>query len=194
MKPRSDTANPRAVRLPLSAAAAAALRSGDTVLLNGKIISARDASLKRIAEALQQGEKLPFRLKGQTLYYMGPTPARPGRVIGSAGPTTSSRMDSYTELLLDRGLRCTIGKGKRSAQLKQAMLRCKSVYFAVVGGAGALASRCISSARVIAYPDLGAEAVFELEVEDLPAVVVNDLYGHDLYEQGRAAYQKPRGC
>lgn len=190
MKPRSDTGKPRAIKLPLSGAAATALRSGDTVLLSGKLISARDASLKRLDAALKRGEKLPFRLNGQTLYYMGPTPAMPGRVIGSAGPTTSSRMDGYTGRLLDHGLRCTIGKGKRSPQLREKMLRCKSVYFAVVGGAGVLVSRCISSARIIAYPDLGAEAVLELEVQDLPAVVVNDVYGNDLYEQGRAAYQK----
>ena len=159
------------------------------VSLSGKIISARDASLKRIADILKRGEKPPFRLKGQTLYYMGPTPARPGKVIGSAGPTTSSRMDAYTETLLDRGLKCTIGKGKRSPQLREKMLRCESVYFAVVGGTGALVSRCISSADIIAYPDLGAEAIFALTVHGLPAVVINDIYGNDLYEQGRTAYR-----
>lgn len=190
MKPRSDIGKPKRIKLPLSAAAAAALRSGDTVLLNGKVFSARDASLKRVDDALKRGEKLPLRLKGQTLYYMGPTPAGPGRVIGSAGPTTSSRMDAYTGRLLDMGLRCTVGKGKRSPQLREKMLGCRTVYFAVVGGAGALVSRCISSARIIAYPELGAEAIFELEVQGLPAVVVNDVYGNDLYEQGRAAYQK----
>ena len=190
MKPPSDTGKIKDLKLPLSAAAASALRSGDTVTLSGVIISARDASLKRINDALKRGEDLPFRLKGQTLYYMGPTPARPGKVIGSAGPTTSSRMDAYTETLLDRGLKCTIGKGKRSPQLRAKMLRCKSVYFAVVGGTGALVSRCIKSADIIAYPDLGAEAIFELEIHKLPAVVINDVYGNDLYKQGRAAYQE----
>ena len=159
------------------------------VLLSGTIISARDASLKRIVEALKRGEELPFSLDGQTLYYMGPTPSRPGRAIGSAGPTTSSRMDGYTETLLEQGLKCTIGKGGRSMRLKEKMQECKSVYFAVVGGTGALVSRCISRAEVVAYPDLGAEAVFELEVHNLPAVVINDIYGNDLYVQGRAAYQ-----
>jgi fumarate hydratase subunit beta len=190
MKPRSDTGKIRVIKLPLSAATVSGLRSGDIVLISGKIISARDASLKRMIDALKRGEELPIRLKGQTLYYMGPTPARPGRVIGSAGPTTSSRMDVYTEALFDRGLKCTIGKGKRSPQLKEKMLRCKSVYFAVVGGTGALVSRCISSAEIIAYPDLGAEAIFALEVRNLPVVVINDVYGNDLYEQGRTAYQK----
>ena len=190
MKPRSDTGKTRGIKLPLSVAKVSGLRSGDIVLISGKIISARDASLKRMIDALKRGEELPIRLKGQTLYYMGPTPARPGQVIGSAGPTTSSRMDVYTEALFDRGLKCTIGKGKRSPQLRAKMLRCKSVYFAVVGGTGALVSRCISSAEIIAYPDLGAEAIFALEVHNLPVVVINDAYGNDLYEQGRAAYQK----
>ena len=190
MKPPSDKGKIKLIKLPLSAATASGLRSGDMVLLSGKIISARDASLKKITAALKRGEELPFRLKGQTLYYMGPTPAMPGKVIGSAGPTTSSRMDVYTGTLLDRGLKCTIGKGKRSPRLRAKMLRCKSVYFAVVGGTGALVSRCISSADIIAYADLGAEAIIELEVHDLPAVVINDIYGNDLYEQGRAAYQQ----
>jgi fumarate hydratase subunit beta len=190
MKPRSDKGKIKDIKLPLSHATVRGLRSGDIVLLSGKIISARDASLKRIADVLKQGEKPPFRLKGQTLYYMGPTPARPGKVIGSAGPTTSSRMDMYTETLLDRGLKCTIGKGKRSPQLREKMLRCESVYFAVVGGTGALVSRCISSAAIIAYPDLGAEAIFALTVHGLPAVVINDIYGNDLYEEGRAAYRE----
>ena len=190
MKPPSDTGKIKIIKLPLSDAIVSTLKSGDVVLLSGKIISARDASLRRIVDALKRGEELPFRLKGQTLYYMGPTPARPGQVIGSAGPTTSGRMDAYTEALLDRGLKCTIGKGKRSPQLREKMLRYKSVYFAVVGGTGALVSRCISSADIIAYPDLGAEAIFALEAHNLPAVVVNDIYGNDLYEQGRSAYQE----
>ncbi len=190
MKPPSDTGKIKIIKLPLSDAIVSTLKSGDVVLLSGKIISARDASLRRIVDALKRGEELPFRLKGQTLYYMGPTPARQGQVIGSAGPTTSGRMDAYTETLLGRGLRCTIGKGKRSPQLREKMLRCKSVYFAVVGGTGALVSRCIRSANIIAYPDLGAEAIFALTVHNLPAVVINDIYGNDLYEQGRAAYRE----
>jgi len=190
MKPPSDTGKIKIIKLPLRDAIVSTLKSGDIVLLSGKIISARDASLRRIVDALKRGEELPFRLKGQTLYYMGPTPARQGKVIGSAGPTTSGRMDAHSETLLGRGLRCTIGKGKRSPQLREKMLRCKSVYFAVVGGTGALVSRCISSADIIAYPDLGAEAIFALTVHDLPAVVINDIYGNDLYEQGRAAYRE----
>jgi fumarate hydratase subunit beta len=190
MKPLSERGKIKGLKLPLSAATASGLRSGDIVTLSGRIISARDASLKRIHDALKRGQEPPFPLKGQTLYYMGPTPARPGQVIGSAGPTTSSRMDVYTGALLDRGLKCTIGKGQRSPQLRDRMLRCKSVYFAVVGGTGALVSRCISSAAVIAYPGLGAEAVFALEVVNLPVVVINDIYGNDLYEQGRAAYRQ----
>ena len=190
MKPPSNTGRIKGLKLPLSAATASALRSGDIILLSGKIISARDASLKRINAALKRSEELPFRLKGQTLYYMGPTPAMPGKVIGSAGPTTSSRMDEYTGSLLDRGLKCTIGKGKRSPQLREKMLRCKSVYFAVVGGTGALVARCINSAEIIAYAELGAEAILELEVHGLPVVVINDLQGNDLYEQGRTAYQE----
>lgn len=190
MKSPSETGKIKGLKLPLSAASASGLRSGDIVSLSGRIISARDASLKRIYDALKRGGEPPFPLKGQTLYYMGPTPARPGRVIGSAGPTTSSRMDVYTGALLEQGLKCTIGKGQRSPQLRARMLSCKSVYFAVVGGSGALVSRCISSAAVIAYPGLGAEAVFALEVINLPVVVINDLYGHDLYEQGRAAYRE----
>lgn len=182
------------IKLPLTSAAVRGLKAGDRVLLSGKVISARDASLKRLVEALKRGDKAPFRMKGQSLYYMGPTPARPGRVIGSAGPTTSSRMDAYTLVLLEQGLKCTIGKGKRSSQLREKMLQSKAVYFAVVGGTGALVSRCIRSAAVIAYADLGAEAIYELEVVDLPAVVINDIYGNDLYEQGRQAYRvKPGG-
>jgi fumarate hydratase subunit beta len=190
MKPPSDKGTPRIVKFPLSNEIVSELRAGDIVLLSGKIISARDASLKRIVDVMKRGGRLPFRLKGQSLYYMGPTPARPGRIIGSAGPTTSNRMDVYTETLLEQGLKCTIGKGKRSQQLREKMLSCKSIYFAVVGGAGALVARCIKSADIIAYPALGAEAIFELEVHNLPAVVINDINGNDLYEQGRAAYQE----
>lgn len=189
MKPPFDASITGAIRLPLSAATIARLSSGQVALVNGSMVSARDASLKRLVEDLEKGGKAPFNLNGQTLYYMGPTPARPGKIIGSAGPTTSSRMDAYTESLLDLGLKCTIGKGKRSPQLKEKMLLCKAVYLAVVGGTGALVSRCITMASVIAYPELGAEAIFELEVRDLPVVVVNDIHGNDLYEQGKAAYR-----
>ena len=141
-------------------------------------------------QALDKGERLPFDLAGQTLYYMGPSPAKPGQVIGSAGPTTSGRMDVYTPRLLAAGLRAMIGKGGRSLAVKDAMKRYKAVYLAAIGGAGALIAKSIKKAEVVAYEDLGAEAIRCLEVEDFPAIVVNDIYGGDLYEEGKAKYQK----
>jgi fumarate hydratase subunit beta len=142
-----------------------------------------------MTEALDRGEPLPFDIRGQTIYYMGPTPAKPGKVIGSAGPTTSGRMDPYTPRLLEAGLKGMTGKGMRSRPVKDAIVKYKAVYLAAIGGAGALISRSIKQAEVIAYDDLGAEALRKIEVEDFPAVVINDIYGGDLYEEGKAAYR-----
>ena len=158
------------------------LRSGDYVYITGTIYTARDAAHKRMYEALDQSEKLPFDVKDNMIYYMGPSPAREGRPIGSAGPTTASRMDKYTPDLLDRGLIGMIGKGKRSDAVKEAIVRNGAVYFAAVGGAGALLSRSITKSEVIAYDDLGTEAVRRLEVKDFPVIVVIDSRGKDLYE------------
>lgn len=177
------------ISLPIKEKDIEQLRSGQRVLLNGLLLTARDASHKKIVESLAHGERLPFNLKGQTVYYMGPTPARPGDIIGSAGPTTSSRMDSYTAALLEQGLKCMIGKGKRSDNIRQEMLKHRAVYLAAVGGAGAFIARTIKSARPVAYPELAAEAVYEIKVENFPAVVVNDVYGHDLYEEGKARFK-----
>lgn len=169
------------ISLPLSAADAAALTAGDYVYLTGELYTARDAAHKRMFETLDAGGKLPFDIAGQTIYYMGPSPARPGRVIGAAGPTTSSRMDKYTPRLLELGMKGMIGKGRRSPEVITAMCKNKAVYFAAVGGAGALLSKCIKKADTIAYEDLGAEAVFRLFVEDFPAIVVIDAEGRNLY-------------
>ncbi len=140
--------------------------------------------------ALDKGERLPFDLEGQTLYYMGPTPAKPGQVIGSAGPTTSSRMDIYTPRLIQAGIRAMIGKGSRSQSVREAIERYKAVYFATTGGAGALLAKSVKQSEVIAYEDLGAEAILRLEVENFPAIVASDIYGGDLFEQGKARYQR----
>jgi hydro-lyases, Fe-S type, tartrate/fumarate subfamily, beta region len=159
------------------------LKSGDYVYVTGTIYSARDAAHKRMIETLERGEELPLELKGNVIYYMGPSPAREGQAIGSAGPTTASRMDKYTPTLLDLGLKGMIGKGKRSGEVKEAIVRNKAIYLAAVGGAGALLSKCITKSEIIAYEDLGAEAIRKMEVKDFPAVVVIDVKGNDLYEQ-----------
>jgi fumarate hydratase subunit beta len=177
------------VKLPLSEEAVAELKAGDNVLLNGVMYVARDSAHKRIIETLDKGEKLPFDIKGQTVYYMGPSPAKPGQVIGSAGPTTSGRMDAYSPRLMEVGLKGMIGKGTRSKEVKEAMKRYKAVYFAAIGGAGALIAKSIKKAEVIAYEELGAEAIRRLEVEDFPVTVINDIYGGDLYEEGKAKYK-----
>lgn len=158
------------------------LRAGDYVYLTGTIYTARDAAHKRMYESLQNGNKLPLEMEGNVIYYMGPSPAREGNVIGSAGPTTSSRMDKYTPALLDLGLKCMIGKGKRSKEVKEAIVRNGAVYMAAVGGAGALLSRSIVSSELIAYEDLGTEAIRKLAVKDFPVIVVIDSLGNDLYE------------
>ena len=178
------------VKLPLTEKTLAELRSGDNVLLSGILYVARDAAHKRMAESLERCKSLPFDIKGQTLYYMGPSPAPPGRPIGSAGPTTSTRLDTYTPRLLAAGLRGMIGKGVRSAEVKEAIKKHKAVYLAAVGGAGALISRSIIKSEVIAYADLGPEAILRIEVKDFPATVINDIYGGDLYIEGKAKYRK----
>ena len=169
------------LKVPFTADEAAQLRAGDMVYLTGVVYTARDAAHKRMNDALDRGEQLPVDLSGNVVYYLGPTPARPGRVIGSAGPTTASRMDKYAPRLLDLGLRGMIGKGKRTQQVADAIVRNKAVYFAAVGGAGALLSKCIKKADVVAYDDLGTEAIRRLEVENLPEIVVIDSTGDNLY-------------
>jgi len=166
------------------------LTAGTRVLIDGVIYAARDAAHKRLIQTLDAGAGLPFDLKGQTLYYMGPSPARPGRVIGAAGPTTSGRMDSYTPRLIAAGIRVMIGKGNRSTAVIEAMKNHKAVYFAASGGAGALLSKSIKGSEVIAYEDLGAEAILRLNVENFPAIVANDIYGADLFQQGKARYRR----
>lgn len=166
------------------------LKSGDYVYITGTIYTARDAAHKRMYEALKQGSELPFQIKDQVIYYMGPSPAREGRAIGSAGPTTASRMDKYTPELLELGLRGMIGKGKRSNEVREAIVRNEAVYFAAVGGAGALLSKSIISSEVIAYDDLGTEAVRKLQVIDFPVIVVIDSEGNNLYETAIEAYKE----
>jgi fumarate hydratase subunit beta len=166
------------------------LCAGDSVLLSGIIYTARDAAHKRIAEALKNNQPLPFDIQGQTVYYMGPSPARPGNIIGACGPTTSGRMDAFTPALLAAGLACMIGKGERSAEVKEAIKKYKAVYFVTYGGAGALLAKTVKKAEVIAYPELGAEAVMRLEVEDFPVIVANDMHGHDLFAEQIAKYRR----
>ena len=177
------------IKSPIDEETVKSLKAGDQVFITGVIYTARDAAHKRIVEALDKGETLPLDLTNQIIYYMGPSPARPGQPIGSAGPTTSGRMDSYALRLLAVGLKGMIGKGNRSQAVKDALQKYKSIYFAAIGGAGALISRSIKKAEVIAYEDLGAEAIRRLEVENFPATVINDIHGGDLYEQGKAKYQ-----
>ena len=177
------------IKSPLDEETIKNLKAGDQVFITGILYSARDAAHKRLVETLDKGEKLPLDLTNQTIYYMGPSPARPGQVIGSAGPTTSGRMDSYAPRLMAAGLKGMIGKGNRSQAVKDAIKKYGAVYFGAIGGAGALASKSIKKAEVIAYEDLGAEAIRRLEVENFPATVINDIYGGDLYEEGKAKYQ-----
>ena len=177
------------IQVPFSDDEAERLRAGDFVYISGTIYTARDAAHKRMAETLDRGEGLPFSLKGNIIYYMGPSPARNGRVIGSAGPTTSSRMDKYTPDFLDRGLKGMIGKGKRSEEVKAAIVKNRAVYFAAVGGAGALLSRSIKDSEVIAYDDLGTEAIRRLRVENFPVIVVVDSQGNNLYDTAEKMYK-----
>jgi fumarate hydratase subunit beta len=173
------------VTLPLTDEVLTDLKAGDNVLLTGVVYAARDAAHRRMVEALEQGKPLPFDVRGATIYYMAPTPARPGRIIGSAGPTTAGRMDAYAPRLIAEGLKGMIGKGPRSKAVKDAMVRHRVVYLGAVGGAGAILSRSIKKGEVIAYQELGAGALRRLEVEDFPATVINDIYGGDLYQEGQ---------
>ena len=177
------------ITTPLTEETVAGLRAGDQVLITGTIYVARDAAHKRLAALLEEGKELPFDPRGQIIYYMGPSPARPGRVVGAAGPTTSGRIDPYTPALLRAGLKGMIGKGNRSTEVRRAIQEYRAVYFAAIGGAGALISRSITASEVVAYPELGAEALLRMQVEDFPAIVVNDIYGGDAYEEGKRAYR-----
>ena len=176
------------IQLPITRDMAREIKSGDACLLSGVIYTARDAAHKRLCALLDEGRPLPFDVKDATIYYVGPTPAKPGQVIGSAGPTTSYRMDAYSPKRIAAGETGMIGKGKRSAEVVEAMKQYGAVYFAAIGGAGALLSSCIKEAEIVAYPDLGAEAVRRLRVENLPVVCVIDSTGSNLYETGRKAY------
>lgn len=178
----------RRIKVPISKKEILQLKAGDYVLISGVIYTARDAAHKRMLDALKQQKELPLDIKENIIYYMGPSPAREGRPIGSAGPTTASRMDKYTPQLLDMGLGGMIGKGKRSRQVKEAIVRNHSVYFAAIGGAGALLSKRILSSEIIAYNDLGTEAIRKLEVKDFPVIVVIDSEGNDLYEMAAQNY------
>jgi len=175
---------------PLSDKTVLKLRAGDQVNISGVIYTARDAAHKRLVELIDKGEPLPFEVRGAIVYYVGPTPARPGEVIGSAGPTTSYRMDPYAPKLLARGLKGMIGKGNRGKEVLEALQKEKAVYFTAVGGAGALIAQWITSSEVIAYEDLGAEAIRRIEVKDFQAVVANDAHGGDLFKEGIERYRR----
>lgn len=176
------------IKAPLSREDARALRAGDSLLISGVIYTARDAAHKRLCELKTEGKEMPIDLKDNIIYFVGPTPAKPGQVIGSAGPTTSYRMDAYSPTLIKEGLTGMIGKGKRGPEVVEAMKKYGAVYLGAIGGCGALLSKCIKKAEVVAYEDLGAEAIRRLEVEDLPAVVIIDSLGNNLYESGRKSY------
>lgn len=178
------------IRIPFTKEEAAGLHAGDYVYLTGTLYTARDAAHKRMQEALDAGEKLPVEIQGNIIYYMGPSPAREGRTIGSAGPTTASRMDKYTPQLLELGLLGMIGKGRRSEAVKQAIVQNGAVYFAAVGGAGALLSKSITASRIVAYEDLGTEAIHKLTVENFPVIVCMDAEGNDLYETAAEQYRR----
>jgi fumarate hydratase subunit beta len=178
------------VTTPLNEEVISKWRSGDKILISGIIYTGRDAAHKRLVELIDKGESLPFDVKGQIIYFVGPTPARPGRAVGSAGPTTSYRMDAYSPRLIEKGLKGMIGKGSRSKEVIEAMMKHKCVYMTAVGGAGALISRCIKSSEIIAYDDLGPEAIRKMKVENFPVIVVNDTSGNDLYQEGIKKYRK----
>jgi fumarate hydratase subunit beta len=178
------------LQTPLADADVEKLQAGDKVFLNGVIYTGRDAAHKRLFDLLKEGKPLPIDIKGQVIYYVGPAPAKPGQAIGSAGPTTSGRMDIYSPKLMEIGLKGMIGKGMRKKEVVEAMKKYKAVYFAATGGAGALLAKAIKKAQIVAYEDLGPEAITRLEVEDFPVIVVNDTQGNDLYQQGMAKYAK----
>lgn len=179
---------------PLSDADVEKLNIGDRVEITGIIYTGRDAAHKRLVELVKEGKELPFDIKGQIIYYVGPSPAPPGKPVGAAGPTTSYRMDPYAPVLIEAGLKGMIGKGARNQEVIESMKRFKAVYFAAIGGAGALMAKSIKSAEVIAYPELGPEAVRRLEVVNFPAVVVNDVHGNDLYEEGVKKYSRQKAA
>jgi fumarate hydratase subunit beta len=178
------------LKTPLDDQSVERLKSGDRVLLSGYVYSARDAAHKRLTDLLDKGERLPFDIKGQVIYFVGPTPARPGRPIGSAGPTTSSRMDKYSPRLIAQGLKGMIGKGFRSPEVIEAMKKYTCVYFAAVGGAGALLAQRIKESEIVAYEDLGPEAIRRLTLDNFPVIVVNDCRGNDLYKEGVKKYKR----
>ncbi len=178
------------IETPVSDEEISKLRSGDRVYISGYLYTGRDSAHKKLIELVQQGKELPIDVKGQFIYYVGPTPARPGKAIGSAGPTTSYRMDSYAPTLHALGLKGTIGKGSRNEEVKESLKKHKAVYLAAVGGAGALISQSIEEAEIVAYPELGPEAIRKVKVKDFPCIVINDMYGGDLYEEGKKKYRK----
>jgi len=179
--------------LPLDKDTVWDLKAGESVLLSGILYAARDVAHRRLFEAIRQNQELPIPLEGQAIYYVGPSPARPGRVIGSAGPTTSGRMDVFTPSLIERGLRVMIGKGSRSDEVITAMQKYGAVYLAAIGGAGAMLAKCIAESEIVAYPELGPEAIRRMRVEQFPAVVAIDARGKDCYQMGRAQYQRLSG-
>jgi len=181
---------PIRIKTPLNDEDVEKLKAGDRVLISGVMYTGRDAAHRRLVELIEREEEFPFDVRGQIIYYVGPTPARPGKVIGSAGPTTSYRMDPFAPKLLERGLKGMIGKGMRSKEVIDAMRRFKAVYMAAVGGAGALIARRIKQSEIIAYEDLGPEAIRRLEVEEFPVIVVNDIWGNDLYVEGVKQYER----
>jgi fumarate hydratase subunit beta len=181
---------PIRIEAPLSDEDVGGLKAGERVLISGVIYTGRDAAHQRLVDLIDGGEELPFDIRGQIIYYVGPTPARPGKPTGAAGPTSSYRMDPYSAKLMERGLKGMIGKGMRSQEVVDAMKRFKAVYMAAVGGAGALIARRIKKSEIVAYEDLGPEAIRRLEVEDFPAIVVNDIWGNDLYVEGMKRYER----
>jgi fumarate hydratase subunit beta len=178
------------IETPVTDEVIAQLKAGDKVFITGYLYTGRDSAHKKLIGLIKEGKELPIEVKGQFIYYVGPTPARPGNPIGSAGPTTSYRMDSFAPTLYSLGLKGTIGKGSRNEEVKEAMKKYKAVYLAAVGGAGALISKAIESSEVIAYPELGPEAIRKIKVKDFPCIVINDMYGGDLYQEGKKQYQR----
>ncbi len=183
---------PIRIETPLNDEDVERLKIGDRVLITGALYTGRDAAHKRLVDLIDRGDEIPFEIKGQIIYYVGPTPARPGKPIGSAGPTSSYRMDPYSPQLMEKGLKGMIGKGMRSQEVVDAMRRFKAVYLAAVGGAAALIARRIKKSEIIAYEDLGPEAIRRLEVEHFPAIVVNDIWGNDLYVEGVKRFERPQ--
>ena len=178
------------IETPVTDEVIAQLKAGDRIFITGYLYTGRDSAHKKLIDLVKEGKELPIDVKGQFIYYVGPTPARPGNPIGSAGPTTSYRMDSFAPTLYSLGLKGTIGKGSRNEEVKEAMKKYKAVYLAAVGGAGALISKSIESSEVIAYPELGPEAIRKVKVKDFPCIVINDMYGGDLYQEGKKQYQR----